>query len=334
MIKRYFLYTLMGSSLCLFAMENSQSVKDKMNAEVQRIVQKINEDHLSANQDTYLLPLKSWYDFYDAVYLTDEQVESEMDMIASYVQWEFDKESVLQELIKEHWYVEHLMKRLVAKKIDNFNKATGSTIDALFNSADDSDLKKIVHECVKKHFSHEFSINTPLLDDIPMESLGIHFTVLDGSNQIKLSSLEMTTDGKYVRATKYDKAHITWDTRSGNTVDLLRESQNIQNINWIPAEKSGDFGGWYPEGKMYSVATTENYHATAKKTSMIKAITLIKRPELISHLYQKALDNSKGNLQELKALKNSKKMSAIEGFPQQNIKTEIAKRIAKLESAK
>lgn len=344
-----FLCVLICCFFCLFSMEKSSSGISAVDSEVQRIVDMINQYHLNY-QDNWAIA-RHFYNFCDAISLTEQQVEGEMDLIESYISEGVDKECVLQKLAQEHWYIDYLMTVLVKKKITEFNEVTGSTIDslygnmadALYHCTDKSSIKNLIYQHVLDHFFHELdTIDISLFDEVSEESQSIYFTILKGYDQIKSSSLSISTDGRYIRATDYNKKHIIWDTTSGGTVTSAVDTRS-QNIDWIVSKRDKKFLGFDDEEKKYSVAT-QNYYAMVKKLRILdsrgqffsgpeyksKVIILCKRPEPILYWYQKAFDNSKDNLAELVALRNSKNLADIKGFPQNNIKQLIAKHINKL----
>ena len=65
-----------------------------------------------------------------------------------------------------------------------------------------------------------------------------------------------------------------------------------------------------------------------------KVISLFKKPEIPLYFYQKAFENSKNNLSDLIALRDSKSLAETKGFAQANFKQIIAQRIKQLTSEK
>lgn len=356
MMKKFFLYSLLGHFLYLSAMEHNFFVINTVDTETERVGILINQNHINKYQDS-LWVVSKFYNFCDALSLTDQQIEDEMNAIESYIAADVDKECVLQKLAQNCWYVSYLMHILIEKKTAEFNTVTGSKIDELYNDfmnvffhcADKSNVKNIVYKRIFEHFLHELDgIDT--LDSIPQELRGIYFTILKGFDQVESSSLALSTNGKYVRATDHTRADvfwgstILWDTTSGQVITNVEDLCNMkyrENIEWLPAKRDRDFLG-YEQGKQYSVAT-QNYYAMVKSLPIIdmmqqsacighktKVITLFKRPEMPLYFYQKAFDNSKNSLPELIALRDSKNLADITGFPQENLKQLIAKRIKQL----
>lgn len=351
-IKRFFVYSgLVCYFFSLFSMQQNSSIADSVDTEVNRILELIDQKHLNAYQDDWAI-VRKFYHFCDAISLTDQQVEGEMVLIESYISAHVDKEIVLQKLAQRHWYVDYLMKSLINKKISAFDEVTGSQIDSLYDcimdalyyQADTTFVETIVYKHVFEHYFHTLDGNS--LDAISQEMRGLYFTVLKGFDQIEPSSLAISTNNKYLRVTDYNKADIIWDTLSGNLITdefKLFKLKHMKKVAWIPAERDKDFWGYDQKGEQYSISG-QNYYATIKNLPILdmmgqssshigcesKVITLFKKPEMPLYFYQKAFENSKNSLPELRALLDSKNLVDIKGFPQENLKQCIAKRIEQL----
>jgi hypothetical protein len=353
-LKRLFLYGSLGSYFfCAFPMENNLTQK-KIDNEVQRVFELVEQNHLNKYL-AYWPIIRRYYLYCDAISLNKNQVAGEISIIEYYISGDVDQERVLEKLKQQHWYVAFLMNVLVEKAIAKINKVRGSKIDVrcdqfmntLWNNTDVSAVESIVYNRVIEHFYSELdSINNISLEGIPQDLRGIYFTVLKGVDQIESSSLSISSDDTYLRATDYNKNQTIWDTASGKMITNVIDLHNIKhrrNIHWIPAERDKDFFGYDQDGEKYSVATP-NCYATIKNLPILdmmqqsssyigcetKVITLFKKPELSLYLYQKAFDNSKNSLEELIALRDSKNFADIKGFAQENLKQYITKRINQL----
>jgi hypothetical protein len=309
---------------------------EKIDTETKRLSTIIDQHLLSAYPDSFSL-VRSFYNYCDAISITDQQAEEELSRIEADISGGVDKESVLQRLAQEHWYVGCLMDVLVKKKIAEFNEAIGSTIDelyyaifdVLYHNADKSNVKNFAYKRIFEHLLNEIDNADGL---VPEELRGLCFTVLK-ADHMEPSSLAMSTDGRYLRATDHNKVDVVWNTESGNITTCL-VSEKPQGIEWIPAEKDSGLWGLY-EKETYSVAT-QNYYATVKNVCTLddvyesRVITLSKRPDLALYVYQKAFKNSQNNVQELIALRDAKYIGDINGFPKDNFKQLVAKRINQL----
>jgi hypothetical protein len=204
----------------------------------------------------------------------------------------------------------------------------------------------MIYNSVLEHFYKELDGIDTSLESVPQELRSIYFTVLKGVDQIDSSSLSLSKDGQYVRATDYHNVDTIWDTVSGKVITDKIDLHNIthwKKVVWIPAERDKDWWGYDSEGEKYSVAAG-NCHVTIKKLPILdmmqqsssligcetKMITLFRKPDIALYFYQKAFNNSKNSLAKLIALRDSKNLAEIKGFSQENLKQCIAKRINEL----
>ena len=345
-LKRLFLYGYLGCYFFgSFSMENS-AVQKMIDDEVERVCDLIEQIHLNRYQEYWPL-LKRYYNYCDAISLNKDQAAGEICMIEFYISRDLDKERVLEKLIQQHWYVDFLMNMLVGTTIAKINKVKGSNIDkrcdqcmkTLFEGTDVRVTEGMIYNSVLEHFYKELdSIDNTSLESVPQELRSIYFTVLKGVDQIKSSSLSLSTDGQYVRATDYHNVDTIWDTTSGTVI-----TNKIDKAVWIPAERDKDWWGYDQSGEKYSVAAG-SCHVTIKKLPILdmmqqsscligcdtKMITLFKKPDISLYFYQKAFANSRNNLAELLALRDSKHFADIKGFSKENLKQCIAKQICQL----
>jgi hypothetical protein len=340
MLKRYSLYALMLNSFCLFAMEHAKIVILNVDTCAADIRDKIDRDHLGINKNIcFRRIVGSCVSCYKNKLLTYQKAADEMNKIESYISSEeVNKKLVLEKLAAHHWYVNYLMQALVCKKIDELEDVKGSTIDALYDFIDESDVEKMVYnEACKKLFLN-----------VPHGLWNIHCTVLYGPNgDLQPSSLAMSTDGTYVRATDFNNAHLVWDMKEGKRIFLSGEDR--KNVTWVHGDnnKNNSLLGVYSSDlyeKRYSVSDdNDKYYATVDqpgafsflKNSPVeikdcKAIILSTRSQEASFFCQQAFANSYKNREELIALRDSKSINAIEGFPKNNINKLIESRIDEL----
>ena len=283
-----------------------------------------------------------------------------MNKIESYIiAADTDKKSVLHKLVTQHWYVNYLMQALVCKKVEELDDITGLTIDKLYDDqlyvdSDENDAKRIASNVVYKLF-FDNAIGKKLTAIMPTVLSNIHFTVLYGPHgNINPSSLSMSANGKYLRATDDNNNHSIWDMKTGEIINSLQ----IERIEWISGHKYEDYkhkdkavlGGYSClfEERYRVIDNDDNYCAMVTNPYMSidseffprdiahnrKAIVLFKRPEVASYLCQKAFDNSYIRFADLVNLSDSKAFKAVEGFPQKNLERIIGNRIQQLTSKK
>ena len=337
---------------------HNDSVQKKIDDEVERVYQLIEQTHLNKYQESWSV-VRSYYLYCDAISLNKNQVAGEISIIEYYISDDVDKERVLEKLIQKHWYVALLMRMSVDKAIAKMNKVRGSKIDErchqfmkiVWQDTDVRVAEGMIYNSVLEHFYRELDeIDNRSLDTVPQELRSIYFTVLKGADQIESSSLSLSQDGQYIRVTNYPNVDTIWYTASGRVVtdDIdLNSIKHCKSIEWIPAERDRDWRGYEQSGEKYSVATA-NCHVTVKNLPILdmmqqsfshigsesKVISLFKKPEIPLYFYQKAFENSKNNLSDLIALRDSKSLAETKGFAQANFKQIIAQRIKQLTSEK
>jgi hypothetical protein len=328
---------------------------------VENIRDIIDEKHLKIAKDVCLRSLQgaciSWC---RNQYLTYKKATTEMQQIESYIPSNMQNNNrmrVLDTLVVKHWYVNYLIQALVRQKSNEFENVTGFTIDTLYCGAQSCSVRD--ENIVEKSVSHEawnvFFDNIEkkrLIDIMPRILDDIHFTVLYGNSAIKSSSLMISSDSKYVRATDDTKSYMIWDTETGETVDSAQIAS--QNIAWVSGHMYADdrknsafgvYGNTLEEGYRV-INTTDTYCAITTHPDMVingeffskaiarnrKAIILFKRPQMVSYLCQKAFNNSYLRSNELLQLSQSDTFKAIEGFPRKNLERFIENRRKKLAS--
>lgn len=352
MLQRAFLYIVMFNSFCLFAMKYDDVSKLNADTCAADIRDRIDRDHLGVNEDACFRRLSgSLFSWFRNKFLTYKIATKEMNKIESYIPKDADKKSVLQKLVAQHWYMNYLMQALVCQKVEELDDITGRTIDRLYSDelygvSDENGAKKIAS---KLFFDN--AIGKKLIDIMPTVLSNIHFTILYGPHgNINPSSLGMSANGKYLRATDDDNIHSIWDMKTGEIINSLQ----IENIEWIRRHKYVDYehknnallGGYSCmfEERYRVIDNDDNYCAMVTNSYMPidseffpidaahnrKAIVLFKRPEVASYLCQKAFDNSYIRFAELVQLSGSKAFNAVEGFPQKNLERIISNRIQQL----
>ncbi len=355
-LQRSFLYIVMLNSFCLFAMKYEDV--NKLNSDIYAadIRDIIDRDHLGINEDVCFRKLigvcVSWY---KNKLLTYQKATDEMNKIESYITKDMDKKSVLQKLVAQHWYVNYLMQALVYKKTEELDDITGLTIDKLYDDelhvdSDDNGAQRIASNGASKLFFGK-DINKKLTAIMPTLLSDIHFTVLYGPHgNIEPSSLGMSANGKYLRATDDNNIHSIWDMKTGEIINSLQ----IESIEWVNGHNYVDYehknnallGGYScifeeryrvsDKHDNYCAMVTNSYMPIDSEFFPIdvahnrKAIVLFKRPEVASYLCQKAFDNSYIRVAELVNLSDSKAFKAIEGFPRKNLERIIGNRIGQL----
>ena len=161
-IKKIF---LSGGLLCYFfgsfSMHND-SVQKKIDDEVERVYQLIEQTHLNKYQESWSV-VRSYYLYCDAISLNKNQVAGEISIIEYYISDDVDKERVLEKLIQKHWYVALLMRMSVDKAIAKMNKVRGSKIDErchqfmkiVWQDTDVRVAEGMIYNSVLEHFYRE-----------------------------------------------------------------------------------------------------------------------------------------------------------------------------------
>jgi len=346
----------MLSSFSLLAMENNFSQRD-VDIYVKDVRDMIDISFLNFNEDAICgFPhLKSLIGFclslYKSRFLTPEQAIRNINSIKAYIMQNVPNElrkCVFKEIVNYHWYAYYLIQTLVNKRIEELEKVKGSTIDALYNpvyaheDVADDDVKEMVYSKAMAKFFVDAGIHNPL-DRVPMGLIeNMHSVVLYGhTDEICPPSLCMSSDGKYLLSADCNAHEIVWDMEKGISVNS--EKTKYDSIKWT--------SGYWQDSKSYCVIDkTDTYYAVSASlryphsspyvyrikeinkfpSNMQKngpAIMLFKRPEDVSYLCQKAFENNKNNTQELLALRESKSINSIEGFPQDNLTKLITEQI-------
>jgi hypothetical protein len=172
----------------------------------------------------------------------------------------------------------------------------------------------------------------------------IHFTALYGhNNTINPYSLIMSSDGNYLKSSDQGGQTIVWDMKKGVIVtevpdeiewkhgfvpDYMSRCVMDQNHNYYAAsDNSGINFGKRVEPSSFML---DRSSAPLQLKKNMPAICLFMRPQKMSHLCQNALQNSKDSVEELIALRDSKSITQIQGFPRDNLKRFIEARIVEL----
>lgn len=337
MIKRYVLYGLVFNAVCLVGMDFFED--EKVALCVERVRNVIDIDHLGMTRNIWLRGvIGSCLSYYYSSVLSKEQIINEMNKIESQITLP-DKELVLKKIAARHWYVNYLMQNLILDKVEEFNAVKGSTIDALYFPVHESAFKKIVHECALKKLFRKAGIKNPL-SHVPVDNIDI--AVLYGhTDDIHPNFLSMSCDGKYLLSTDRQKNEIVWDMEKGEKIDL-----DPASTQWISGYKVDDEGYFvidnnnnyyatsvrFVENKEdhsplygWDYVTSNNVPVQIKKNS--PAIILFKRPQGVLHLCKIAFERGKDDDQELLALRESKSIQCVKGFPQNNLKQLITEQI-------
>jgi len=103
---------------------------------------------------------------YQTTELSEQKAYSEIRTIQSYIPSNLsidDKKLIFSQLIKQHSYVNYLMKNVVQHKFEQFINVNGSTIDALYQpdfTHDIDDLEKDIYTDAKKQFCSYLKISS------------------------------------------------------------------------------------------------------------------------------------------------------------------------------
>lgn len=345
-IKGFSLHIVMLSFFSLCGMEHADFDKIIDDRCVEDICNTIDRDHLGISENIcFKSIMRAGLSWYKNKFLTYQKAIDEIDKIQNYIPVMNDEKHVLQKLVAQHWYVNYLMQALVYKKIYDFEDVTGSTIDRV--CATENIAERIALSCAYKSFFCK-PLRGKLTAMIPSVVSDIHFTVLYGPHgNLKPSSLAMSSDGIYLRATDCNNVDSVWNME---TADLVDKSNLSEDTKWTCAYsyedhyqyKNATFGMYCTFTERYRVTDkNDNYCAMVSNSCMPidseffpvevarnpKAIILFKRPKNVSYLCQKAFDNSYLKKEELRKLRDSETIKGIKGFPQKNLEKLINNRI-------
>lgn len=396
-MKRYSLYLLTLNSFCLFSMvpyensslltatntnntnilpennlstnrRNNDGKKDFYNElqqcelgkiDVNAIHNKIDENHLDVNKNTWFKRIVGSYrSFCRSSFLTDQQVTERMELIESYIP-EHSRELVLEQLEKQHWYVNYLLQASLQAKVKEIERVKGSNIDILYDpTITQEGFKRMVHIRALQKYFDDSDIKEDLFNGVPMGRLGnIHWTVLYGhKNNIEKTSITMSSDGKHLQSKSIDETEIIlWDVEQGIKTNL--SLQDFNDEAWIKTQHVIRGQGRYTitdkadnycaevftplirTGNNGQASSLEEQYSPANIPVKIEknepAIIVFKRPSEASYLCQEAYYNSlrdSNAVLELEALRNSKMCATIEGYPKNNLEQKIVERINQLSS--
>lgn len=276
--------------------------------------------------------------YYKTICLPIETVTQEMQTIQNYIPSTVDQKPIFKELVVKHYYVYYLMKALIEKKIQQFEDATGSTIDKLYSpvfTSDTTGMNEIIHTTAYQSFFDRAGIENKLTNDNLVRCrplTDIQFIVLYGhENEINPRSLIMSSDSKYLQSTDCDNKRIIWDIKKGAKADLTDEECNT--IQWASAHLPDTMS-------CCAVDEKYNYYASSSKAGICRlhdfpikavpnkpAIILYERPKPMTYLCRLAFKNGEFDRDELIALTKSNSIKAIEGFPRQNLENLINSRL-------
>ena len=279
--------------------------------------------------------------YYKTICLPIETVTQEMQTIQNYIPSTVDQKPIFKELVVKHYYVYYLMKALIEKKIQQFEDATGSTIDKLYSpvfTSDTTGMNEIIHTTAYQSFFDRAGIENKLTNDNLVRCrplTDIQFIVLYGhENEINPRSLIMSSDSKYLQSTDCDNKRIIWDIKKGAKADLTDEECNT--IQWASAHLPDTMS-------CCAVDEKYNYYASSSKAGICRlhdfpikavpnkpAIILYERPKPMTYLCRLAFKNGEFDRDELIALTKSNSIKAIEGFPRQNLENLINSRLKML----
>jgi hypothetical protein len=313
-IKLYFLYFLMCSSVVLFAMD----------IEVENVRDKIDSELLGINKNSCCKRLLgTLFSLSMSCGLSKEKAFTEMQKIELYITSD-DKETVLEQLEKRHWYIYYVLNGLIDIKVREIQNVTGSTVDALLNLPTENGLQRLVHKRALQKYFDDAGIDKPLAHLFLNKESDIHCTALcEHTCPIKQDMLAISEDSTYLLSTDNAGKEKIWDLRQAERVSL-QESER-QAIQW-------KFGKWQKSTSIFgyysplhdAVDKNDQYYATeGNPLGEQYPVLLWKRPTEKSYLCHEALLNSSKKPNEVEALLQSKSFTAIEGFP----KTNLAKKI-------
>ena len=244
------------------------------------------------------------------------------------------------------------MRDLKQAKIEEIRNVKGSTIDVLCNPTKKEGFKRMVHTRALQKYFYNSAVKERMFDDVPIKELfeyfakqrttrdrlgNIHWIVLHGPKDMDLASLCISSDGKYLRTIDNDGFNTKiWDVEQGLKTNLSDKDPLFDDVKWIKSQ--GQRIVMDSPRKYYFVTDkADNYYAKVfSQLTFIggnghveleyreqPAILIFKRPNEASYLCHEAYHNSKHDLLELAALRDSKSYATIKGFPKNNFKKRL-----------
>ena len=317
-IKRYFFYSLMCSSVCLFSMDI------RVETEVEKVHNRIDSELLKVNKNMCCKWLFGTLLSVNTIrFLSDEQKIKELDTIEGYITSE-DKEAVLTKLERKHLYVSSLLDNLVDIKFREIQNVTGFTVDILLNPPTENGVKRLVHKRALEKYFDVAGINKLMAHVFLNKELDIHCTDLcEHKSPIQQDLLAMSADGKYLLSTDNAGKEKVWDIQQAEKINLERSQRQAIQFNFGKWQKSTSLFGYYSSFHD-AVDKDDQYYATeGKPFGEYFPVLLWKRPTKKSYLCHRALLNSSNKPGELHALRCSHSFAAIEGFPKTNLEKKI-----------
>jgi hypothetical protein len=228
MIKRHFVCVgLLFNIISLYSMQENLP----LTIAVQQVCRRVDEKYFgyipkNCCGKSIIMPVAS---LYESSFVPTEKVTRRMNKIRSFAVSGVDKDTVLEKVIAEHWYVYRLMNILVKKECASFEGVKGSTIDEFHKPTDFQGLDKMVHErayraffdCSVAHYypcsiselGHAYSLSTVVANNdcaVPSDS------------QKALYLCQKALDNSW-----YEVAELNSLSQS-DTVKELEESQKIK----------------------------------------------------------------------------------------------------------
>lgn len=334
-IKSFLLCITVLSSFNIFAMRRQLT-----NLEV--VWNKIDKDYVgmsdcALNSQWHLRSfVGSCLSYGHSFFMTPETAKKELNQILNNIPSSCDsnKEYIVNRLLERHWYVQYLVQCLADQKARELEDITGSNVINRFRN------EKKIDSIVFSYACNKF-LNKSLLVMMPENISDIHFIALEHPNgNVNPSSLAMSGDGKYLRATSDNGTHAVWEME---TATLVNGYIPENCISWKKSDiyadyshkKQNIFGGYsavfmeryrvISQCDQYCAMPTNAYMAIDPEflpkevAHNPRAIILFKKPEATSYFCQEAFDNSYTNSAELIHLLNSNVVQSMKGFPRKNL---------------
>jgi hypothetical protein len=356
MLQRFFVFVFLFNIVGCLAMNE----KDLY---VEQLRDTVDSELLGLSRDMYFRSLRgSFWSFYARLCLTSDKVASDIQKINNYivqtVENENDRAIIFGQLFARHWYVHYVMKEHVHTKLQEIKKATGSTVDKLWiDSKKSKDLgEKLAYKFAFRQFFKDEGISKiRYLVHTPMGEYGdIHWKVLEGHNApLYRNCLIMSEDSKYLKSIDSNNNEIIWDMKSGKEVTNQPpyDNKTWDTVKWglngyvIPeminrdcvvsvndnyfATNAADSrtGRNYPPCSVFDLGCPNNIPVDKKNNN--PSILLFQRQTKKSYFCQHAFYNSYNNPDELSALRESKTLQLVQGFPAENLTQRIENKLKK-----
>lgn len=260
-----------------------------------------------------------------ADFMTSDQITKELAFINTLTNNVLKNSKLLPLIMHENSYVRQVVEALPNKLMEEWDYVKGSEVDRFLDPT--SMFPEIAHDKAVKFFDYiiqdckdALSINLEIMDMIERSigrMVGIHNVLLVGhKHSIKPMSLRISENGRYLSSTDTSEKRIIWDMVTAKIVD---DYNMTRSLKWdIGETKSRVLNEPYSPEADWVLSKDKNYFAMSGvfhgDVRDERLIYLYVRPTLAFRLCELAINNSKGNSNELRKLRASKMLNSVKGF--------------------